>query len=169
MQQSAQRKYEYSTTAYPARKRVVKMQGNVAYISTDPVGPRPKTQPAAKPAKKVQAKPRAKLKAQQLAKAKAAKEALAKSRRSLAATLFIILAAFCALSLLVSRYALVCSIGGENYAIRQEIAAVEDKIEELKVDMELRDNIEYLQSTAEQKLDMTYPKQDQKITIDMSG
>lgn len=151
------------------------MQGNVAYISTDPVRPRPKAQPhtQTKPIQRTQVKPQAPSRPQQKnaprAKAAAVAKANAHSRRGLISTLFVLFVAFCALSLLISRYAVVCAIGGENNKIEQNIAAVEKKIEDIKVDMELRDNIEYLQSTAEQTLDMAYPTQDQKITINMSG
>jgi len=171
--QSAQRKYDYDESTYAAKKRVVKMQGNVAYINTDPVRTVRKAQPGtqARPAQKAQAKPIRKPlnKAKTAAKAEVLRREKAASRRALASTLFVIFLAFCALSLLISRYAALCSVGVQNHVIKQDIAALEAQIDKLQLDMELTDNIEDVQNTAKNELKMAYPRQDQKITINMSG
>jgi len=149
------------------------MQGNVAYINTDPVKPARKAQPStqARPVKKVQTKPVAKPRcnAKKAAKAAAVQREQAASRRGLVSTLFVIFVAFCALSFMISRYAALCTIGVQNNTINEEIAALEAEIDRLQLDMELRDNVVDLQSTAKEDLQMAYPTQDQKITINMSG
>ena len=170
--QAAQRKFDYDESAYSARKRVVKMQGNVAYINTDPVRPVRKAQPStqAQPARKTQAKPAAKPRSNAKAAAKAAamQRERAASRRSLASTLFVIFVAFCALSFMISRYAALCTIGVQNSTIKENIAMIEGEIDKLQLDMELRD-IGSIQNIAQNELHMKYPTQDQKITINMSG
>lgn len=93
----------------------------------------------------------------------------AASRRGLASTLFVIFLAFCALSLLISRYAALCTIGVQNNVIVEDIAMLEGEIDKLQMDMELRDSVEYIQNTAQNELKMAYPTQDQKKTINMSG
>lgn len=149
------------------------MQGNVAYINTDPVRPVRKAQPStqARPAQKTQARPAHKpqKKAKAAARAVAMQRERAASRRSLVSTLFVFFLAFCALSLLISRYAAFCSIGVQNNTIKENIALLEGDIDKLRLDMELRDSVEYIQDTARNELHMDYPTQDQKKTINMSG
>lgn len=149
------------------------MQGNVAYINTDPVKPVRKAQSStkARSAQKVQPKPAGKphSKAKAATKAAEIRRERAASRRGLASTLFVIFLAFCALSLLISRYAVLCSIGVQNNEIKEGIAMLEGEIDKLELDMELRDSVEYIQDTAQKDLRMAYPTQDQKITINMSG
>ncbi len=169
--QSAQRKYDYEVTQHPARKRVVKMQGNVAYISIDPERPATKSRPAAQPAQKKQTKPQPKSKAQAAAAARqqAEKRERVRSRKSLISTLFVIFVAFCALSLMVSRYAVICTIGVRNNDIKESIEALDAQIDELSLEMEIGDNVEVVQSKALDELKMAYPRPDQKISINMSG
>lgn len=169
--QSAQRKFDYEITQHPARKRVVKMQGNVAYISIDPERPATKTRPTARPAQKSQTKQQPKSKTQAAAKAKeqALHREQVRSRKSLISTLFVVFVAFCALSLMVSRYAAICSIGARNNEIKESIEALDAQIDELSLEMELGDNVEVVQSKAQDELHMAYPRQDQKISMNMSG
>ncbi len=169
--QSAQRKYDYEITQYPAQKRVVKMQGNVAYISIDPERPATKSRPAAHPAQKKQTKRQPNSKAQAAAKAKqqALQRERVRSRKSLISTLFVVFVAFCALSLMVSRYAVICSIGARNNEIKESIETLDAQIDELSLKMELSDNVEVVQQKAQEELQMAYPRQDQKISINMSG
>ena len=56
--------------------------------------------------------------------------------------------AFCALAVLISRYAAVCAVGSQNNEIEQSIEDTQAQIEALQVDMELRDNIDYIMNTA---------------------
>ena len=149
------------------------MQGNVAYINTDPVRPVRKAQPStqAKPARKTQVKPAQKPRSNAKADTKAAaiRRERAASRKGLASTLFVIFLAFCALSFMISRYAALCTIGVQNNTIKEDIAMIEGEIDKLQLDMELRDNVEFIQDTAKNELHMVYPTQDQKKTINMSG
>lgn len=161
--QSAQRKFDYEITQYPVRKRVVKMQGNVAYISTDTDRPKPRPAAPKKPSQKSKAQAAAK------AKAEAMKRERAESRKSLVSTLVVVFVAFCALSLLVSRYAAICTIGAQNNEIKSGIQSLEAQIDSVSLDMELKDNVEEVQSKAQDDLNMSYPRQDQKISINMSG
>lgn len=173
--QSAQRKYDYEVSSYPAKKRVVKMQGNVAYISIDPKRPATKAKSAvkARPAQKKQVKTQAKSKSKANAVAKAKAEAMrrerAQSRRNLMSTIFVVFVAFCALSLMISRYAALCTVSAQNIEIEENIETLEAQIDQLALDMELQDSVEDVQSEAQDVLGMDYPRQDQKITIDMSG
>ncbi len=129
----------------PTKKRVVKMDGNVAYINNG----------------------FAKKKVKQTAAA--AKKEAKQKRSGLASTLFVLFLAFCAMALLISRYAAVCSIGSDNNQLENKIKTVQTKIEELSLDMELRDNLENISNYAKQDLGMMYPEQEQKIYIDMGG
>lgn len=169
--QSAQRKFDYEITQYPAGKRVVKMQGNVAYISTDPVRHEARPRPSARPAQKIQVDPRKKSKAQAAAKAKelSRKRERVRSRKSLISTLFVVFVAFCALSLMIARYAEICTIGARNNEIKEGIEALDAKIDEVSLQMELQDNVEVVQNKALNDLKMAYPRQDQKILMNMSG
>jgi cell division protein FtsL len=168
--QSAQRKYDYEVTQYPAKKRVVKMQGNVAYISIDPERPATKTRPATRPAQKTQSQQqKSKAEAAAKARAQAQRRERVRSRKSLASTLFVVFVAFCALSLMVSRYSAICTIGAQNNEIKESIGALDEQIDELSLKIELGDNVEEVQKKAEEELEMAYPRQDQKISINMSG
>ena len=142
--QTAQRRNEYIVAPAPPRKRIVKMDGNVAYINNGFA--RQKAQPAV--AAKKQVKPK---------------------KTGVVSTLAVLFIAFCAMAALVSRYAIVCSVGAGNNAIEKDITALEAQIDKLEVDLELRDNIEYIQDTAEQELGMVYPQPDQRISIDSSS
>lgn len=137
------------------------MQGNVAYINTDP--DRPKPRPAAPKKRNANAQAAAS------AKAGAMKRERAESRKSLASTLVVVFVAFCALSLMVSRYAAICTIGAQNNEIKSGIQALEAQIDGVSLDMELKDNVAEVQSKAQDDLKMSYPRQDQKISINMSG
>ena len=169
--QSAQRKYDYEITQRPAQKRVVKMQGNVAYISIDTEKPGTKSRPAARPDQKAQTKQPTKSKTQAAAHAKqqALRRERVRSRKSLISTLFVVFVAFCALSLMVSRYAVICSIGASNNDIKESIEALDAQIDKVSLEMELSDNVEVVQNKALDELKMGYPRQDQKISINMSG
>lgn len=83
-------------------------------------------------------------------------------------TIFVIFAAFCAMSLLISRYAAISAVGTENNKLKSSINDVQVKIEQLKVDMELQDNVENVRNTALNVLGMTYPDESQKVYLDMS-
>ncbi|MGI5848707.1 MAG: hypothetical protein ACOX8Q_01330 [Christensenellales bacterium] len=145
--QTAQRKTEYRPVAVP-RKRVVKMEGNVAYINSGLAVQKPRQSVAA--IKKEAAEAR-------------------QTKSGVASTLFVIFVAFCAMALLVSRYAAICSIGAKNNALQKDIESVKTQIEELQIDMELRNNFECVQNVAKNKLGMIYPAEDQKVSIDISG
>ncbi len=142
--QTAQRKIHHSVRTAP-KKRVVKMDGNVAYINKG-FAKKKVIQPAS-------------------AKKKNAKQ----KKTGVVSTLFVLFIAFCAMAALISRYAAITSIGSDNNELANSIKIVETKIEELEIDMELRDDLEYIQNYARQELGMKYPRQDQKIYIDMSG
>lgn len=143
--QTAQRKTAYQVPAARPKKRVVKMDGNVAYINNG----------------------FAKHKVKQ--RSEAIKKHRKMARRGLWSTLFVLFIAFGTMAVLVSRYAVVCSIGSENNNMAQDIAAIETKIEALSLDLELKDDLEYVQNIARNELGMTYPNKDQKIYIDLSG
>lgn len=143
--QSAQRKPDYDVQTTRPKKRVVKMEGNVAYISNG-------------------------FAKQRVRQPRTAAQRDTKPRKSgLFSTMCVLFIAFCALALLVSRYAVLCSIGVKNNDLAQTIQDTEAKIESLKVDIELQDDLERIHSTAQDELGMTYPSQDQKITIDIDG
>lgn len=134
----------------PSAKRAVKMQGNVAYINNNYVRQN-------RPAAAVKASP------------KTAADKAAKPRTGLASTLFVLLIAFGAMAALVSRYAVVCSVGSQNNALKEDIQTAESQIEDVKLQIELNDDLEYVQDTAENDLGMKYPDPDQKIYVDTSG
>jgi hypothetical protein len=142
--QATQRKIAYETQPTPLKRpRVVKIEGNVAYISNGSAERMPKPAAAVKPAKKPVAKPKA------------------QHKKGLVSTLMVVFAAFCALSLLVSRYAVACSVGSQNNGLKADIASVQTKIEALQVDIDLRDDLTTVQQTAQGELNMTYPDPDQ--------
>jgi cell division protein FtsL len=89
-------------------------------------------------------------------------------RAGAASTILVVFVAFCALSLLISRYAAISAIGSDNNKLKNSINDVQVKIEQLKVDMELQDNIENVRNTALNVLGMKYPDESQKVYIDMS-
>jgi cell division protein FtsL len=149
---ATQRKTEYRP-APPSKKRIVKMEGNVAYISTG--RSRNEALRGRNAAKQKARKPVAAVKAKH-------------TRKGIASTIAVIFIAFCALALLVSRYAAVCTINSENNKLKSEIEAVKVKTEELKVQMELQDDLENVLDTAKNNLGMKYPDQDQRIYLDMS-
>ena len=144
--QATQRKIAYETQPAPLKRpRVVKIEGNVAYISNGFAERKPR--PAVKPAPKAVSKPAAKPKAQQ--------------KRGLVSTLLIVFVAFCAMSLLVSRYAVACSVGAQNNNMEADIATVQAQIEALQIDIELKDDLSTVQQTAQGELNMAYPDPDQ--------
>lgn len=145
--QSAQRKLEYPTPAPCPRKRVVKMQGNVAYIDSGFAKEKvrqPKAAVRKKPVKAV------------------------KRKAGLASTLVVLVIAFAALALLVSRYAAVCSVSAQCNELEQQISETEAKIDRLQVDLELKEDIEQVHNAAQQ-LGMQYPAPSQHIMIDIGG
>jgi cell division protein FtsB len=125
------------------RRRVVNMDGNVAYVNRGF-------------AKQKVRQPR-----------KAAKAEAKHSRAGLGMTMFVMFAAFCALALLVSRYAVVCSIGAQNNALEQQIVTIEGQIDNLAVQLELKDDLEYVHNVAQSELGMKYPDQSQKVSISL--
>ena len=159
--QSAQVKTNHSLKA-PAqnvqrKRRVVQMDGNVAHVKSGF-------------AKQKVRQPKKQTKAQAKAQAKVREKAQAKrSRAGLGMTMFVLLTAFCALVLLVSRYAVVCSIGAQNNALEQQIMTIEGKIDNLAVELELKDDLEFVHDTAQTELGMKYPDQSQKISISLDG
>ena len=148
-------------------RRSVKMRGNVAYINSDIVrqtrpGAGVKTMPKA-PARPI-ARPGAKPVARTAQKAVTA--AQAKPHAGLVSTLVVVIIAFCALAVLVSRYAAVCAIGTQNESLRKQIAAMEAQIDELQLQIEMEDDLNEVQEKAVGELGMTYPTPEQKIGID---
>jgi cell division protein FtsL len=174
--QAVQRKTEYRPAA-PPRKRVVKIEDNVAYIGSGvPKKPRgfrgespkpPKDNvirgSAARPGSSVVSSPAK----QNVRKADVA-DSKTKPHTGVVSTIIVLFMAFCALALLVSRYAAVCVINSENSRIKSDITSLEARIEELKVNIELQNDLEYVRSTAVGKLGMKYPDQSQKVSLDMS-
>jgi len=165
MQTTAKKTNEF-IQAGPSEKRVVKMQGNVAYISSDIVRyanpapgvrttPRKPVKTVARPAAKTAARPAAKTAAQ--------------PRTGFVSTLVVLFIAFGALAVLVSRYAVACSIGAQNNSLKMDIEAAQAKMDELSLNIELRDDLQYVQDTAENELGMTYPTPEQKINIDKTA
>jgi len=161
---ATQRKTEYTRTPLP-KKRLVKMEGNVAYIGTGS----PKSQRAFWGESTGYPESEAARKKNEMHKARAA--AAAKARRShkgAVSTIAVIFVAFCALALLVSRFAAICTINSENNELKSEISAIKIKTEDLKVQMELRDDLEKVLDAAVNDLGMKYPGQEQKVYLDMS-
>ena len=153
--QAALKRNEYLATGQYAR-RTVKMDGNVAYISNNNVRRPPAV---AKPAPKAAVRP----------VAKKAVNTAARPRAGVASTLIVLFIAFCALAVLVSRYAMVCSIGSQNNSLKKDIRNAEVMMEELKLKMELRDDLQYVRDTAQNELGMTYPVPEQKIHVNLSS
>lgn len=147
--QAAQRKTAYDTQSTPMpRKRLVKIEGNVAYICNDFTEKAPRKPAAVRPTAKTKAAPR---KAEQ-------------PKKGLVSTLMVAFVAFCALAMLVSRYAVACSVGRQNNNLEQSIAAIENEIDALKIDIELKDDLVLVQQTAQQELGMSYPDPEQIVT-----
>jgi len=121
------------------------MDGNVAYVSNGFA-----KQKVRQPAKRVRKQEK-------------------QSKAGVGMTLCMVFVAFCALALLVSRYAVVCSIGAKNNALEQQITTIEGKIDNLAVELELRDDLEYVHNVARVELGMMYPEQSQKISISLDG
>ena len=148
--QSAQAKTDYkqrpARTLPQPRKRVVKMDGNVAYVSNG-FAKRKVQQPT------VSAKKRPK----------------PRLRTGLASTITVLFIAFSALALLVSRYAVVCSIGSKNNELERQLQVIKAQTDSLAVQMELKDNIQSVHTSAQSELGMTYPGQNQRITINLDG
>jgi cell division protein FtsB len=170
MQTAAKRANEYAQGG-PSGKQAVKMQGNVAYISSDIVRynrpaadvrttPETPAKTAARPAVAKTVKPAAKTTVKPSAKA------AAQPRTGFVSTLIVLFVAFGVLAVLVSRYAMVCSIGAKNNTIKNEITAVQAKMDALQLQIELDDNLQHVQEAAENELGMTYPTPEQKIQID---
>jgi hypothetical protein len=147
---ATQRKTEYTRIPVP-QKRVVKMDGNVAYINTGyPENEALRKRNAAKQ------------------KAQAAAVKAKHTRKGLVSTITVIFIAFCALALLVSRYAAICTIDSENDMLKSDIDAIKVKTEDIRVQMELRDNLESVLDTAVNDLGMKYPGEEQRVHLDMS-
>ncbi len=160
--QTALNKTNEFTVARPSAKRTVKMDGNVAYISSDYVRKN-------KPAADAQTAPKAAAKTAAKAAAKTAVKKAEKPRTGFVSTLIVLFVAFGALAVLVSRYAMVCSIGTQNNALKNDINAVQARMDELKLQIELDDDLQYVQDTAQNEMDMTYPTPEQKIHVDLSS
>ena len=166
--QATQRKTAYRPTPAPAKKRVVKMEGNVAYINSGfseriPGKPRKVKQGQTAGHLKTAKRPQT---ARRIAEIK--KEAR-KKRAGLASTLFVLIIAFGAMALLISRYAAVCAIGAQNSEIEDKIEAVETEIDKLQIDLQLQDDLEYVLETAQDELGMVYPSQDQRVYMNTGG
>ncbi len=162
--QSALKKTNEFTVTRPSAKRTVKMDGNVAYISSDHVRknkPVADAQPASKAAAKTVAKPAAK---------NAAKNAEKSAPRAgIVSTLIVLFIAFSALAVLVSRYAIACSVGSQNNALKKDITAAQARMDELELKIELDDDLQYVQDTAQKEMDMTYPAPEQIKHVDLSS
>lgn len=206
--QAAQRKTEYRPTPTSSGKRIVKKDGNVAYIRTgSPKSTALRNKPGAqrnteynsrntaaprntlgvkhpvrvgggqiaKPAANrvvhggASAKSSVIVSANAAAKQTLRKAAPKQARRAhvgAVSTIIVAFVAFCALSLLISRYASIAAIGLENDKLKSSVNDLQVKIEELKVDMEMQDNLENVRDTALNVLKMTYPDQSQKVYLD---
>lgn len=163
--QCAQRKYDNTYAPHAERKRKVNMRGNVAYINNNnflDVRSTPYERP-----KPVIKKTEKKVKPVPVRAPKA--ECARKKHKGLASTLFVIFAGFCALALLVSRHAEIVRIGLKNNELMSEISKLETKAEDLKLELELRSTLESVSTAARQQLGMTYPLDNQRIKIDLSG
>ncbi len=137
------------------------MEGNVAYIDN---GARKKQ----KKTSSVKRAPQA-VNKHKASSAVVIKKETKKARKGIVSTILVVFTVFCAMAVLISRYAIVSSIGSENNSLRSSISEIETRIEELKVDMEMRSSLESVMSAAENELDMTYPQQGQKVSLDMDG
>lgn len=157
MQTAAKRANE-TTLNRPSSKRTVKMEGNVAYINSDYVRKN-------KPVAGERSMPKAAAKKV----AKTAVKTAAQPRSGIVSTLLVLFIAFGALAVLVSRYAIACSIGTQNNALKKDINAVQARMDDLKLRIELADDLQYVQDTAQNELGMTYPTPDQKIQVDLSS
>ena len=173
MQTAVKRANEW-TQARASGQRTVKMQGNVAYISSDSVrhnrpdtgvktAPKAPAKTVARPAVKTKAKPAVNTAVKPSAKADV------KPRTGFISTLIVLLVAFGALAILVSRYAVVCSIGTQNNALEKSIAAVEAQMDELQLKIEMSDDLQMVQEKATSELGMSYPTPEQKINIDTAA
>ena len=133
----------------PARpqKKIVKKDGNVVYGSGFASGK--VRQPSTAVKKSVKQNP--------------------KIKSGIVSTLIVLFIAFCALVLLVSRYAVVCSIGSQNNELENRLNTIEAKINSVAVDIELKDDIDYVHTSAQADLGMKYPNQSQKIIISLDG
>ena len=167
MQAAASRTKEW-TQPKAMDRRSVKMQGNVAYINSDIVrqtrpGAGVKTMPKApaRPVVRPNARP-----AVRTAAAKAVTAAQVRPHKGLVSTLVVVIVAFCALAVLVSRYAAVCAVGTQNEKLRKQIAVMEAQIDELQLQIEMDDDLSEVQEKAVGELGMTYPTPEQKIGID---
>jgi len=166
--QTAQKQLKYYKKPDLPKKRTVKIDGNVAYIDSGFAKKKVVQTKTAAPKKKA-ATSAAKPKKKTTAAAKPAKKQVKRGKGAVISTLALCFVAFCALALLISRYAAVYAIGAQNNELENSIAQTQAEIEALQVDMELRDDIEYIKNTARDELKMTYPTQDQKVTIDLSS
>lgn len=169
MQAAVNRTKEWTQPRATGR-RSVKMQGNVAYISSDIVRQtRPETGTKTMP--RTPAKPVDRPKAKPAAKTAVKKSVMAQAqpRTGIVSTLIVVLIAFCALAVLVSRYAAVCAIGTRNNTLQKQIAAMEAQIDELQLKIEMSDNLGEVQEKAVDELGMTYPAPEQKISIDKAA
>jgi cell division protein FtsB len=173
MQAAVKKENEWTQTR-PSGQRTVKMQGKVAYISSDIVGytrpetgvkttPKTPAKTVARPAVKKSVRPAVK------AAAKPSAKADTRSRTGFISTLIVLLVAFGALAVLVSRYAAVCSIGTQNNALEKSIAVVEAQMDELQLKIEMDDDLQKVQEEAVGELGMIYPTPEQKISIDTAA
>ena len=160
--QSAQRK-TYDIAPYQRTRKVVKVRGNVAYINNDFLSDPARQRPKQQNAKKAAPAPRP---VTPLKTKTAAKKA---PKSGVASTLFVLFIAFCALALLVSRYAAIAQIGVQNNALQKQISTLEAKADTMAVDLELSSTLQAVQSTATQELGMTYPINNQKIYVDLNS
>ncbi len=164
--QTALKKTNEFVVSRPSDKRTVKMDGNVAYISSNNVRknkPVADAQPAPKAAAKTVAKPVAR------AAVKPAAKTAVKTQTGIVSTLVVLLVAFIALSALVSRYAVASSIGAQNNAIKSDIKTAQARVDELQLQIEMGDDLQYVQDTALNELKMTYPTPEQKIRVELSN
>jgi|GEM_PF-1524498 len=189
MTQTANAKKEYDLVPLP--RRTVKMEGNVAYIkpgyrlggeasrrgkpegaknraelrneSAAPPVRRKAYEKAARPDRneKMAAAARAALK-----QAEALKQAK-RVRTGALTTIFVVFVAFCALALLISRYAAACGVNSENIALQRKIDKAQEQISGIKIRMEQNDSLKHIEDVAVNEFGMTYPEPDQKVRLDM--
>ncbi len=159
----AQRKYQ-NANSY-TKKSPAYVRGNVAYnnnnfLDVQGNGLRKRRGIAKRPQEQIEAIPRVLNK-----KTKPCRT----ERKGLLSTLAVIFVGFCALALLVSRHAEIVKIGLKNNEITKEIGKLEERVENLETDIELRCTLESVQDIARTKLGMTYPLENQRMAVDLYG
>lgn len=161
--QTAQVKKEYRQVSLPYKK-TVKMEGNVAYISTATPAKHKPAKKAAQPKKNAIMAAAAEKALREAAEKKQAKRV----KTGAITTIFVVFIAFCALAFLISRYSVACGVNSENNKLQSNIDKVNEQISELKTKMELSDSLEHIENVAVNEFGMNYPEQSQKVHLDIN-